>query len=72
MTDDKKPCDDKPVYCHRLDKKLLVREHAECPYCFGKKGEIAPGKHPEFCDFRPGVDPVHFGFPCDTSRDLQG
>ena len=72
MTDNKKPLDDQRVHCHRLDKKLPVGEHAECPYCFGKKQEIAKGKHGEFCDFKPGEDPINFGFPADSSRNLEG
>ena len=71
MTDDEKKVDDKQVWCRRLEKKLAVHDHADCPYCFGKKGEIAQGEHGEFCDFKPGEDPINFGFPPDTSRNVE-
>jgi hypothetical protein len=48
-----------------------VAEHAECPYCFGNRQAIAKGRHGEFCDFHPGKDPIHFGFPPDSSRNLE-
>ncbi len=70
MTKDQKPIDEQRVFCHRLDHKLPVSEHADCPYCFGKRQQIADGEHREFCDFHPGQDPINFGFPPDSSRNL--
>ena len=70
MTENEKRLDDQQVRCRRLDKDLPVAEHAECPYCFGNKQQIGTGDHAEFCDFKPGVDPINFGFPPDTSRNL--
>ena len=72
MTDDTKRPEDTQVHCQRLDRKLPQGEHAACPYCFGNRQQIAGGKHADFCDFKPGVDPIQFGFPDDSSRHLQG
>ena len=52
-----------PVHCRRLDRILPVGEHATCPYCFGARAEIQTGEHGSFCDFKPGADPISFGFP---------
>ena len=52
-----------PVHCRRLDRILPVSEHAACPYCYGKSAEIQTGEHGNFCDFKPGEDPISFGFP---------
>ena len=52
-----------PVHCRRLDRVLPVGEHENCPYCYGKTDEIQSGEHGQFCDFKPGEDPVSFGFP---------
>ena len=71
MTDIPQPLDAQRVWCRRLERELSVHEHAECPYCFGKEPQIAGRKHEEFCDFKPGQDPIHFGFPPDTSRNLE-
>lgn len=60
------------VHCKRTGMKLPQAEHESCPYCFGREGEVASGKHERFCDFVPGRDPVHFGFPPDTARDREG
>ena len=70
MTENGKQRDDQQVWCRRLERKLPVQEHAECNYCFGNRQQIADGEHSEFCDFKPGQDPIHFGFPPDTSRNL--
>lgn len=72
MTDEKKCRDEGQVHCRRLDRKLPQGEHATCPYCFGNRQQIATGKHDDFCDFRPGKDPIQFGFPDDSSRHQQG
>ncbi len=65
------PSCEKPVYCRRTEQELPVGEHQRCPYCYGQEGEIVSGEHKTFCDFRPGVDPIHFGFPEDAGRDLK-
>jgi len=57
------------VFCPRLEKTLPVDEHADCPFCFGKKPQIAKADHGDFCDFKPGSDPVNFGFPTDATRN---
>ncbi|RMH05022.1 MAG: hypothetical protein D6702_01570 [Planctomycetota bacterium] len=59
------------VFCRRTEQELPVDEHRRCPYCFGQESEIVSGEHKAFCDFRPGVDPIHFGFPEDAGRDLK-
>ncbi|MHC5010000.1 MAG: hypothetical protein ACYTG6_03500 [Planctomycetota bacterium] len=56
------------VYCRRLERQLPVEEHERCPYCFGKAERVRTARHELFCDFRPGVDPVSFGFPEDRGR----
>jgi hypothetical protein len=63
-------CDE--VRCHRLERKLPVDEHYQCAYCLGSKEAIQTGDHKEFCDFDKEKDPVHFGFPEDTSRHERG
>jgi hypothetical protein len=64
---DKKP--ERKVFCRRLERELPVGEHAQCPYCFGRRPDIAQGDHDEFCDFKKGDDPIQFGFPADSSRN---
>lgn len=54
--------------CARLHVERTTSEHKACPYCFGKRQDIERGDRSEFCDFQPGVDPVSFGFPENTSR----
>lgn len=56
------------VPCRRLDAAFTVAEHRDCPYCVGGAADVATGDHARFCTFRPGVDPVCFGFP-DALRD---
>lgn len=63
-------CDE--VRCHRLERDLPVDEHYECAYCLGSKEQIETGEHKKFCDFQKGKDPIHFGFPEDTSRHERG
>jgi hypothetical protein len=60
------------VLCKRLGQELPREEHQKCPYCFGRADDIANGQHERFCDFAPGRDPIHFGFPPGTTRDLEG
>ena len=74
MTRQPEPCADKPTpatYCRRLARMLPIAEHEQCPYCFGGVDDVKAGWHDRFCDFKPGVDPIHFGFPPDTSRNLE-
>jgi len=66
------PMAEKLVFCKRVGRELPVAEHKECPYCFGHTDEVAAGEHDEFCDFRPGTDPVSFGFPDDDFRHSHG
>jgi hypothetical protein len=51
------------VYCRRVERPLAVEEHVDCPYCYGKKNDVQTTEHRQFCDFEPGKDPIHFGFP---------
>lgn len=60
------------LLCRRTGERIALAEHAQCPYCFGREGELETGRHERFCDFVPGRDPVHFGFPPGTSRELSG
>lgn len=53
----------KPQHCPRLGREVPEAEHRDCPYCFGDDAGIAKGDRKEYCDFEPGKDPVHFGFP---------
>ena len=56
--------------CRRTGQMYSVDQHAECPYCSAEPEAIRKtGRHEDFCDFKPGVDPVSFGFPTDTSRN---
>jgi hypothetical protein len=60
------------IRCRRVDAVYSVEEHRSCPYCFGKESEIATGDHTKFCDFKPGVDPIRFGFPDGFGRLRDG
>jgi len=60
------------LLCRRTGRWLALEEHARCPYCYGREAGLATGQHERFCDFVPGRDPVHFGFPPDTSREQRG
>ncbi len=79
MTDDRKE-DAQPVqppglrvlHCRRTGQDYEVAEHERCPYCFGEGAEVESGEYERFCDFEPGKDPVTFGFPGTSSRDLHG
>ena len=59
------------TFCRRLQRLLPIDEHQRCPYCFGGRLEVEQGSHDRFCDFKPGQDPIHFGFPPDSSRNLE-
>lgn len=63
---------DKLVKCRRTGREFNLGEHQKCPYCYGTDRDIATGDHSKFCDFKPGEDPVCFGFPGNSSRDLHG
>lgn len=59
--------------CRRTGRMFSADEHARCPYCSADAATIAAtGDYTEFCDYQAGVDPVHFGFPDDTSRNRDG
>jgi hypothetical protein len=63
----------KGVFCARNKMLKDPGEHLSCPYCFGRKREVIErGERTEFCDFDPTKDPVSFGFPQGTLRDLRG
>ena len=53
----------RPVHCRRLGRRLALSQHERCLYCFGTEDDIRTRDHARFCDFRPGVDPINFGFP---------
>lgn len=54
--------------CRRVDRAYKVEEHLRCPYCFGTRDDIRSKDYRCFCDFKPGVDPIAFGFPGTSSR----
>jgi hypothetical protein len=58
----------KVVHCHRTGREFDLGKHLACPYCYGDEKEVASGEHERFCDFKPGGDPVSFGFPGSSSR----
>ena len=60
------------VLCRRVGQPLPLAEHQRCPYCFGRADEIVNGQYERFCDYVPGRDPLLFGFPGGTTRDLEG
>jgi hypothetical protein len=61
------------VYCVRNRLMKEAGEHISCPYCFGKKKELVEnGERSEFCDYNPDKDPISYGFPEDTNRNLRG
>jgi len=60
------------VLCRRTGQELPIDEHQLCPYCFGRAQDVANGQYTRFCDFVPGRDPVHFGFPEGTTREREG
>jgi hypothetical protein len=77
MTRKKKPAREAPTppgvgpgltRCRRVDAVYSVEEHRDCPYCFGTEADVATGDHAKFCDFKPGQDPICFGFPDDRGR----
>ena len=60
------------IQCKRTGRLYTADEHGRCPYCFGSDRAIESGDREAFCDFRPGVDPVSFGFPPDGQRMQHG
>lgn len=58
--------------CRRVDRQITPEEHVGCPYCFGRLADVRGGNHETFCDYKPGRDPIHFGFPADCERDRLG
>ena len=72
MTEQSRPTEEPQVYCRRLQHTLPVAEHVDCPYCFGGKAKVEGGRHPDFCDYDASKDPINFGFPPDSSRNVQG
>jgi hypothetical protein len=60
------------VACRRTGQLYDTTECERCPYCFGEDADLAGGDRETFCDFHPGKDPVHFGFPGDDARTLHG
>ncbi len=56
------------IRCRRVDAFYSPEEHARCPYCYGKESDVSTGEHGRFCDFKPGEDPINFGFPTDRGR----
>ncbi len=59
------------IHCRRVDAVFTVAQHRDCPYCFGAAGDVATGEHKKFCDFKPGQDPIVFGFPDDRGHYSQ-
>lgn len=64
--------DEKLIACRRTGQRYDLEVCPRCPYCFGDEKDISHTDPSEFCDFHPGRDPVHFGFPGDDSRALRG
>jgi hypothetical protein len=60
------------LLCRRTQRYVRPDEHEACPYCFGRSGEVEQGVYERFCDFKPGQDPVHFGFPDEDVRHSEG
>jgi len=55
--------------CRRTGLMFSPEEHAICPYCSADAKTIAATGDPDqFCEYKAGIDPIHFGFPDDTSR----
>jgi len=56
------------IQCRRVDAEYTAAQHKNCPYCFGGETAIGTGDHGKFCDFKPGEDPIVFGFPDDRGH----
>ena len=67
------PAAPKKIFCLRNQIMKPCEEHLQCPYCFGRRREVIEGgEHKDFCDFDPDKDPISFGFPDDSTRNLRG
>jgi len=64
--------DKKLISCRRTGQRYNLEVCPRCPYCFGDEKDISHTDPTEFCDFHPGRDPVHFGFPGDDARTRRG
>ena len=63
----------KKLRCRRTGQLFAVSEHVVCPYCYGEEKTIEQGgEYKDFCEFKPGEDPINFGFPPDSSRMRHG
>jgi hypothetical protein len=62
----------KKLRCRRTNELVTPEQHAECPYCQGKVADVETGHYEAFCDYDEGQDPIHFGFPEDSSRQQHG
>ncbi len=63
----------KVLRCRRTGQIFNVAQHEVCLYCSGDAKTIENAhKYEDFCEFRPGVDPINFGFPLDSSRVQHG
>lgn len=60
------------LLCRRTGQMVPPAEHEHCPYCFGSAADVAHGTHERFCGYDPARDPVHFGFPDEATRDVEG
>ncbi len=61
------------VYCLRNKVLKPSAEHLACPYCFGRtRDAVEVGDHSLFCDFDETRDPLAFGFPESSTRNLKG
>jgi hypothetical protein len=60
------------IRCRRTDQDYNCTEHKRCPYCYGSEAEVRSGDHQTFCDYDPERDPINFGFPTNSSRDIRG
>ncbi|MEW6071150.1 MAG: hypothetical protein AB1726_00965 [Planctomycetota bacterium] len=60
------------IHCRRTGQDYDPEEHRRCPYCHGALADVAAGDHARFCDYDPKKDPIHFGFPPDSTRHRTG
>lgn len=64
--------DRKSIPCRRTGQLYDSSNCKRCPYCYGDDADVEGTDVKTFCDFHPGVDPVHFGFPGDDARTQRG
>ncbi len=78
MTDDRTTDTSREIHvtalaCRRTGQMFSPTEHARCPYCYADAPQVeATGDYTTFCDFKPGEDPINFGFPADSTRTRHG